>query len=51
MEDKNKPKKHDVPIFTYEEYIKMMEEGKKIKGCYKIAEEDSEKFLNMIKNR
>lgn len=51
MENKNEDKKFDVPVYTYEEYLKMMEKGKKIKGSYKIAEKDTEKFLKLMKNR
>lgn len=51
MENKNENKKIEVPVFTLEEYIKMIGEGTKIKGPYKIAEEDTEKFLKMMRNR
>lgn len=51
MENKNENKKFDVPVFTFEEYINMLEEGKRVAGPYKIAEKDTEKFLKMMRNR
>lgn len=51
MENKNENKKINVPVYTFEEYVKMMEGGKRVAGPYKIAEEDTEKFLKMMRNR
>lgn len=51
MENKNENKKFVVPVYTFEEYTKMREEGKRVAGPYKIAEKDTKKFLKMMRIR
>ena len=50
-ENMNEVKSHKVPIYTFEEYLEMIEKKEKMKGPYKICEEDTEKFLKYIANR
>jgi len=47
-ENKNDNTKIEVPVFTFDEYQKMLAERKPLPRNYKIREEDKERFLEYI---
>lgn len=51
-EDKEK---RVVPVFSFDEFMEALKAGKSLlpggTGCYKIREEDKEKYLEYLKNR
>lgn len=51
-ENKTENLKREVPVFSFDEYLEALKKGKSLTlggtGCYKIQEEDKERFLEYI---
>lgn len=51
-EKEDNKEKREVPVFSFDEYLEALKNGKSLipggTGCYKIREEDKERFLEYI---
>lgn len=52
-EEESNKETREVPVYTFEEYMEALKKGKLLTSggtrCYKIREEDKERFLEYIK--
>lgn len=51
-EIEDKKEKREVPVFSFDEYLEAIKNGESLlqggNGCYKIREEDKDRFLEYI---